>query len=392
MQYRNLDAKDVSRRASGRWDIILHALCPDLGDILASPRKHHPCPVHTGIHGDAVRLFDDFVTTGGLVCNSCGKFASGFDVLMWLFDWDFPTALKQVNNEISGGVDHVEQIRRVNKLPSPIKASVKDDNLIQRNLLDTWNGSFGLGNPEAQPARNYFANRGLIPMNGPLSDLRFQPRLAYWEFNETTKKQEHIGDYPGLIAMVRQPDGKPATLHRIYLTPDGFKAGVASPKKQMQTPSFRSVIGSAIRLDPAADVLHVTEGVETALAVRMITASMAQLSQTTHGTWSCLSTSLLAHLKVVAPTRIVCVWVDHDRNGAGRVAADKCVENLRLQGVRAILVLPSFALRQDDTNIDWLEVLNRYGLEAIWKLDVIINLSRMINREFSEMRGMRAAS
>jgi putative DNA primase/helicase len=384
MHYKNsLDAEDIRRRASGRWDVIFHQLCghcEEISFLLAHPQKRQACPVHGGLHGDAFRLFDDYAITGGVICNTCGPKREGFATLSWLFKWDFPTVLRRVDEVLGGGQCVVEQIRRENNLPSPAKAIIKDDKLIQKNLLETWNATIGLGHPDAAPFRRYCERRGILPLHGPLSDIRFHRNLGYWQFNEKSKKTEHLGDFPAFCAMVRQADGKPVTLHRHYLTHDGLKAPVECPKKQMQVPSVRSLLGSAIRMDAPGEILHLSEGVETGLAVRLILSHLPRTTNTTHCVWSCLTTALLCQVEPVSPTRLVCVWADHDLNGAGRKAAQTCVENLQRMGLRAILVFPTFALRDGDENLDWLDVWNRYG-SGIANHSVMASLSTAIDRE-----------
>ena len=71
-----------------------------------------------------------------------------------------------------------------------------------------------------------------------------------------------------MLAMVRDGDGKPVTLHRTFLRPDGSgKAEMRSPRKLMPGPV---PAGSAIRLGPVREVLGIAEGIETALAASMM--------------------------------------------------------------------------------------------------------------------------
>ena len=59
-----------------------------------------------------------------------------------------------------------------------------------------------------------------------------------------------------------RPDA-PSILHRTYLTADGSKASVISPRRLM---SGTVAKGAAIRLAPAGEALGIAEGIETALS------------------------------------------------------------------------------------------------------------------------------
>jgi hypothetical protein len=63
--------------------------------------------------------------------------------------------------------------------------------------------------------------------------------------------------------------GECVALHRTYLSVDGpGKAEVESPKKLSRTSYPGATNGATIPLDKPGSVLAVTEGIETALAVR----------------------------------------------------------------------------------------------------------------------------
>ncbi len=66
------------------WDRALSRLAPDLCPAIENRPRHVPCPVHRG--KDGFRAFDDFDSSGGMVCNSCGSFPNGYLVLAWVLD------------------------------------------------------------------------------------------------------------------------------------------------------------------------------------------------------------------------------------------------------------------------------------------------------------------
>lgn len=383
-----IDAKNVRETASRMgWDHVLRSICPVLTEIIDQPAKRMACPGpgHTSKHGDAFRLYPDFRQSGGGVCNSCGSKADGFALIQWITGWAFPKVLQEVHAVVGGQLPETYQSTAA---VAPPARNFTDDALKAKKLETMWHESVGLGHPEAEPARLYFAKRGLIPLTGPLAELRFHAALPYYEQVVEGTKQTYklVGDFPAILAMVRQPDGQRVTLHRTYLSPDGYKAPVPAPKKQMPAPSYKSVVGAMIRLDPIAPVLHVTEGLENALAVRNITAGCG------HSTGSCLNATLLA--KVIPPegVKLVCLWGDHDTNGAGRRAVDEAHANLRTMNIRSVIVMPTFACREGDETLDWLDVVNRLGVEGVRAHELYRTLSRLIERDCVDVGIPAAAS
>ncbi|NJQ95970.1 hypothetical protein HCX21_20465 [Escherichia coli] len=90
-------ADTVREAANGNWLFILAALAPHLEPALRKPGRHVSCPIHGG--KDGFRLFKDAHLTGGGVCNTCGANHDGFELLMWLNNWDFKRHCCKVSDE-----------------------------------------------------------------------------------------------------------------------------------------------------------------------------------------------------------------------------------------------------------------------------------------------------
>ena len=125
---------------------------------------------------------------------------------------------------------------------------------------ELWNESLPI--TPGDPVHSYLKNRGIVLPEYP-SDLRSHPALPYWEAGEDGKPVK-TATFPAILVIVRNPQGRPVALHRTYLTEDGHKAPVQSPKKLFKV---FDLSGGAVQLFPPRDgVLAVCEGVEDALS------------------------------------------------------------------------------------------------------------------------------
>jgi hypothetical protein len=243
------------------------------------------------------------------------------------------------------------------------------DNKNREELKRVWSEGFPISAPEAEPARLYLARRGLrlkYALSFPF--LKYHPSMGYFHEGEV------IGNFPCLIALVYDANGRPVTIHRTFITEEGFKAPVPSVKKIMPYPSDRTMTGGGI---PLMDVqqfmgnceingqritgMGVTEGIETALAV--IEASEGKLP-----VWPLISSTLLEKFQVPEAVDMVCIYGDQDLNDAGREAAINLKE--RLIGENVIVrgfIPPKEKIPEDGGSVDWLDVLNHEGPDGIPK-------------------------
>lgn len=333
---RNLESSLVREAARGQWLGILEALCPELESLLIRPGRHGACPVHGGI--DGFRLFQDVAVSGGGICNTCGAKPDGFALLMWLKDWDFPSALKSVA-EILGGV--AAEITPARRTITPRK-KVMSDRRIRELLQTTWNQAIPWDRPAASLVRAYLRNRGVDSLRLPQQmPLRFHSALPYFD-----EDGRFLGQFPAMLALVSGSDGKPATIHRTYLGLDAHKARVPSPKKLMPHEDIRPVVGGAIRLGPASRCIGVAEGIETALAIHHATGMTV---------WATVSNTLMMRFQPPAGVEQIAIWSDHDLNGAGQRAADSLNGILDQRGMRSVVLTPPIV------GMDWLDVWNRIG-------------------------------
>lgn len=264
----------LQQRAQGRWRGILTELGVP-AKILDG--RHHPCPACGG--KDRWR-FSDKGGEGTYFCNGCGA-GDGVSLVMKVHKVDFREAARMVE-----GV--------VGKVPFEKPRAVKDIEKLRAEKNALWAAAKPV--EPGDPVDRYLASRG-IKDRPPC--LRHAPSCAY--LGRDT--------YPAMVAMVTDGDGKPVNLHRTYLTEQGSKADVLEVRKVMQG---ELPLGSAIRLGPAAKVMGIAEGIETAL-------SAGQLFQMP--VWAAINSTLLANW--YPPDDVDEVWIfgDNDPKFGGQRAA-----------------------------------------------------------------------
>lgn len=373
---RRFDASEVRRAAQGRWLEVLACLAGrQLDEAIARAGRHVTCPVHGTANrgrGDGFRLFKDVVETGGGVCNSCGSFHDGFELLQWLNGWDFRTALVHVAGalNVSPGNNHGTRdtapikptaARQAEILARQQMLSARSANAsteAQARIDRLWKASIPLDRGLPEPLFRYWKRRGILPRRELIMKsecLRFQETLPYFdEDGEGALRQ--VGEYPALIAAIRDTTGNIVSLHRTYLTPAGDKAEVPCVRKMLPVPPGRSVNGAAIQLGgvPTDGALGVAEGMETAMAVMRVYGMP---------TWSLISASILAKFDPPAGVKTILVWADKDRSEAGQIAAEKLKAALDARGLAVHVLIPSRPIK--GKSVDWNDVLQAEGVTGM---------------------------
>ena len=178
----------------GKWFDLLQRFGIDQSYLTG---KHRPCPICQ--EGKDRFRFTDWKGSGSWICNQCGS-GDGFELLKQITGREFADLAKEVDGLIG-------EIRVVES-----RSAIDEDLAIeQRNAL--WRDSVSLC--EGDLATEYLANRG----------------LGDWKPNEDFRCLNHsvihggkrIGS-TGLIAMVRGPEGEPATMHQTPII-DGKRNG-----------------------------------------------------------------------------------------------------------------------------------------------------------------------
>jgi len=213
-----------------------------------------------------------------------------------------------------------------------LKLLRKSNNYDHRKLLNKiWQESEILTGDDI--VCKYLRSRGLsldfLPTN-----IRFHQKL----YESETKTE-----MPAMVARVDGSDGKPVTIHRTYLTPDGKKADIDAPRKLMK--GTRTLGGCGIRLVPSfPDTLAVAEGIESAIAA-------FELSKIP--TWSAVNATMLESWMPPAEPKVsnIIIFADKDENYCGQKSACVLAHRLTLAGFNVRIRMPlGYG--------DWLDVKN----------------------------------
>ena len=341
--HEHFDMDEIKRLTNGHWAAIYGALAPQLGHAM---KVWDVVPCRPWRQG-CFRLRKDSVEGHGL-CATCtdGKRIDGFAMLMLVNGWSFPEAVKEALSVVDPGRHRLSSHRpatpvRVAPVTTPVRdeEDVREDERKLARLRDVWSQSLSLQDAQSGVARRYFESRGLRTPAGVDTILRFVPALPYYMLNRRTDRMEHLGDFPALVARVSDIEGRPVTLHRTYLASDGRGKALLpddeSPKKLMEVPSTRNLMGCSIRLAPKAPVIAIAEGIETALAVHEMTG---------FATWATVSSTFMDAFIPPPEVKAVWVWADKDLKGAGQAAAERLVGALRAHRLRVTSVVPPFEI------------------------------------------------
>lgn len=329
----NFDHVRDSARYCWRW------LLPALGIADGFLNKHHgPCPVCGGT--DRFR-FDDKEGRGTFFCGRCGA-GDGFRLLELANGWTAKRTLHAVSEALKIAPTVVAATGQAGQRKAP--ASPSTDRQKQRAKLNRiWKESTPVA--EGTVGWQYITQTRGIPLASIPGTIRQHPALTYWERGADGKPRNR-GQHPVLVIQVAGADGKPVGLRLIYLTADGQKLPVSEPKK-LQVIEPGATTGGATRLAEPGQILAVTEGIETGLAV---------LCATGLPVWAAGSAVLLEKMLIPVTVREVLIFSDNDSNEIGQNAGKALALRLKNEHRAVEIYIPPAA------GLDWLDVF--YGDQA----------------------------
>jgi putative DNA primase/helicase len=199
---------------------------------------------------------------------------------------------------------------------SIVKAANKvvDNNLCAK-AMQIWNEAKPLQNGDV--VMNYLQKRAITLTTAQINNVRFHSAL----YHPTTKLKHYA-----MVALYRDVQGNPQAIHRTYLTLSGEKLqGEGINPKLMLAPSK----GCALRLSPIAATIGLTEGIENALSVTLMTGFSC---------WAVGSASGLSNVQLPDAIREVMIFRDNDQ--AGIEASEKACNRFAQQGLKARIISP----------------------------------------------------
>jgi len=356
----------VKRIAAGRWGTIIGDLYPTaIGEALRKPgRTRCACPIHgssKGAKADGFRLFDDFGQTGGGVCNTCGEFPTGIDLICFL---------EGQSGKPKVALDILERYLGLSRrtgskprtLPPPVlqpKAADDPDAVGRRIALlaSIWSGTVPLTDlPEDHQAIRYFTDtRGIADRTLIRSQRHIRFDADHW-FARSGSEGHPPMRFPALISMMHGASGQAVGLHKIYLDEtDPVKAPVDTPKKVLRR--LEKTLNGAVRITGRGPFTHhanVCEGIENGLSIAHATG---------HPVYAAGYATLLAHWMPPQGVRCVTIWCDRDENKAGINHATVLKDRMTRMGLAARILLPRHLA--DSSDEDWNDVLRTGGHAAL---------------------------
>lgn len=289
----------TSEAARGRWREILPAFGIDAGCL--DGRRHHACPC-TGEGNDRFR-FADQNGSGNYFCACSQGEKGGFGLLECKTGRPF--------RELAAEIDAM--IGRVRDQDAKPRAQTYAEQLR------------AIAKPSDRSA--YLQSRG----------LEVAPGLLWATSVDYRDDGKVIGTYAAMLAPVTRA-GAWQTFHVTYLD-KGAKAAVPCPRKVLPG---GSITGGGVELYPAAVEMGVAEGIETAIAAKMI------FDCPTH---AALNASMLAKWDAPEIAKTVHIFADHDSNFTGHRGAWALANRLCLRGIATHVHLPPAV------GTDWNDVL-----------------------------------
>lgn len=338
---------------NGGWESVLSNF-HGLAQSFERGTRQQPCPL-TGGGRTKFRWFRDYRETGGAYHNDAGPLTDGIEVISWYMNCSKSQALDEIIRICGGDLSRVSDVdvynaKRKQAQQSAYKTSEEALAKAKKVLRNNKAQAKPISNTHAE---NYLRARGIKTDISTMFDLGFHPNLAYKESDETNWQH-----FPGMLAMVRDVNGKPVTMHRTFLDQKQPKKADVTRSKMIFAP-IADVRGCAIQLDQPSNVgmgekvIGIAEGIENALSVREATGTPM---------WVGISDRLMEVVKFPKDVTFVLIWADIEPSGAGLAAAKRLKARLEKEGRNAEIFVPDCP--EGVNKIDWNDVYKSKGVDG----------------------------
>jgi putative DNA primase/helicase len=275
-----------------------------------------------------------------------GALCDGIDIIAWIEGVTKSQAMDIIVRICGGDLSSVTKAD-IQNTKQVCTTGITPEDAKQRlqNIKKIWNNHKPVSGTLVE---QYLRTRGIKGDPSSWNNLFFHSNLAYKEDDKTPWSH-----HPGMIAVVRDINGKPLTLHRTFLANDGLgKAAVSRQKMMMAQP--RELRGACIRIDepvttPLGKLIGIAEGIETALSVREATGCPM---------WVGISDRIMEQVVFPDDVKFVVVWADIEPSGAGLRAANKIKDALEPKGISVMIEAP---FKMNREKADWNDVYKEVG-------------------------------
>lgn len=256
-------------------------IMPRFGFEPLSPKRHSECPIER----DTKKRFrfDNLNGKGSWICTNCGT-GDGVRLIALIEGCDDAEAIRRIRGYSCSKRQIAVPLRK-----TPLAAEEPDRQWARKVLESVRAGSTALAD---SPALRYLQRR--VPGLDPAwlsPDLMFNAGLSHVSYvNDDRLKQF----FPAMVAIVRDAKGVPVTIHRTYLSEDGYKAPVEANQVKKLMTGTRKLNGDAIRINRPTGrtrTLILGEGIETACA-------LVAATENRHAVWSLLNAANLGKCQI----------------------------------------------------------------------------------------------
>jgi putative DNA primase/helicase len=282
-----------------------------------------PCPVCGGTDRFGVSLQKNVWN-----CRNCSEGGGSIQLVMWLDDCDFPTAIRTLLGRGPDGSgngyigEHHSFVR-----PEYQEQQADDDSERIKYALSWWDAAKSVKGTLAEGYLKF--ERGIADFPPEVDEvLRFHPRCIFGK-----DENDQSVYYPCLLALFRNVlTEQPTGIHRIALTPQGRK---------IDRKALGIKTGSAIKLWPDAEIasaLVVGEGLETVLSAALAVEHNGTLLQPA---WALIDAGNLESFAVIDGVEHLVILADNDQSKRGEQAAIVCATRYSEAGADVEILLPN---------------------------------------------------